>query len=68
MDNEIWTYLDQLIEKDNEIINRGLVSILIFLKEDKINEKKSEFYLSKIGKNKSELLDANGVEWTLSYI
>ncbi len=68
LDDEIWVYLDQLIEKGNEVVNRGLVSILIFLKEDGINEKKYGAYLNKIGKNKSEQLDVDRFEREMEYI
>jgi len=43
LDDEIWSYLDKLIEKGNEVVNKGLASILIFLKDDGIELGKSGF-------------------------
>lgn len=68
LDDEIWDYFDRLIEKGNEVVNRGLASILIYLKNDGINEKKCEDYLSKIGKDKNEQLDVDQFEQELGYL
>jgi hypothetical protein len=68
LDDEIWIYLERLIEKGNEVVNKGLASILIYLKNDGINEEKCGSHLSRIGKEKSERLDVDGVERDLKYI
>jgi len=68
LDDEIWSYLDKLIEKGNEVVNKGLASILIFLKDDGISEEKCGAYLREIGKNKGDRLDVDEFEQELEYL
>jgi len=68
LDEEIWAYLDQLIEQGNEVVNRGLARILIILKEDGIEAERCGSYLSKIGNDKSDQLDVERFERELKYM
>jgi len=68
LSEEVWDYLDQLIEHGNELVNRGLARILIILKNDGIEIDKCENYLKKIGKNKSDEFDVERFKQELRYL
>jgi hypothetical protein len=68
LDEEIWAYLDQLIEQGNEVVNRGLARILIILKEDELEPEICGDYLSRIGSNKSDQFYVDEFERRLEYL
>jgi hypothetical protein len=68
LNEEIWVYLDRLIDQSNEVVNRSLARILIILKEDEIEAERCGSYLSRIGNDKSDQLDVDEFERELEYM
>jgi hypothetical protein len=68
LNEEVWSYLEQLIEQGNEVVNRGLARILIILKEDEIEAERCGDYLKNVWKNKNDELDVDEFERELEYL
>lgn len=57
LNDDVWNYLHEIVNKKNEVLNRGIYSIGIYLKEEGINKEKCIDILRKTGETNNIIFD-----------